>query len=63
MAIYYKEHDMSVKGRKIHADEMKKVVECLQGKNRLGVKEESASFVKRFETSDFLVFFGKPPKS
>ena len=33
VAIYCKEHDLSlsVKGRKRHADEMKRVVECLQG--------------------------------
>jgi len=35
VAIYCKEHDMSVKGRKKHVDEMKRVVECLQGARNL----------------------------
>jgi len=42
VAIYCKEHDMSVKGRKKHVNEMKRVVECLQGEHGLGAKEESA---------------------
>jgi len=33
VAIYCKEHDLSVKVRKKHADEMKRVVECLQGEH------------------------------
>ena len=41
VAIYCKEHDMSVKGRRKHADEMKRVLKCLQGEHGIGGKEES----------------------
>jgi len=41
-----KEHDMSVKGRKKHADEIKRVIGCLQGEHGLGAKEESAWALK-----------------
>jgi len=37
---------MSVKGRKKHADEMKRVVEYLQGEHGLGAKEESTWALK-----------------
>jgi len=46
VAIYCKERDMTVKGTKQHADDMKRVVECLQGGNVLGAKEESAWALK-----------------
>jgi len=42
VAIYCKEHDMSVKGAKKHADEMKGVVACLQEEHGLGAKGKSA---------------------
>jgi len=44
VAIYCKEHDISVKGTKKDVGEMKRVVEswCLQGEHGLGVKEECA---------------------
>jgi len=42
VAIYCKEHDMSVRGRKKHVDELKKVVECLQGEHGLSAKKECA---------------------
>jgi len=46
VAIYCKEHDMSVKGKKKHADETKRVIECLQGEHKIGAKEESAWALK-----------------
>ena len=42
VAIFCKEHDISVKGRQKHADEMKRVVECFQGEHGLRSREESA---------------------
>jgi len=42
VAIYCKEHDMSVRVRIKHVDEMKRVVECLQGEHGLGAKKKSA---------------------
>jgi len=42
VAIYSKERDINVRGIKKHKGVMKRVVECLEGKNRLGAKKESA---------------------
>jgi len=46
---------MSVKGGKKYVDEMKRVVECLQGEHGLGAKEESAWALKPPTSSEGFV--------